>query len=135
MAGVVPGIAEPLAAQGQELPVVTAGMKAELQYAEGVGVAHLAVGLGSLEPVVALPAGPDDDLADAASGIGLAPRSLGGEPLVDVSVGRENDIGAVLVEGVPERPHLRGVAVGVIGDESGLVPVGEGALVRVGGQV
>ena len=68
-------------------------------------------------------------------GIGLAGRGLGREPLVDVGMGRQHEVGAVLVQGVPEGSHLGAVAVGGVGDEPGVVPVGERALVPVSGEV
>src|SRR5439155_8861960 len=49
--------------------------------------------------------------------------------------GRQDQVGPVLVGRVPERSHLGGAAVGVVGDEAGLVPVGQRALRGMGGEV
>ena len=46
---------------------------------------------------------PDDELPDAADRVGDRGRSLRREPLVVVVVAVEDEVGVVLVEGIPER--------------------------------
>jgi hypothetical protein len=97
------GVAEALAGDGEEVPVVAVGLQCQLQHAVG-RAPPLAVGLERrLEAVRAGASGPEGELADPEDGVGLLLGVLGGETLVDVLVPVEDQVGAVLVQGVPQR--------------------------------
>src|SRR5215218_5817807 len=84
-----------------EPPVVTARVERHLEHAEGRPVPDLAVRLNADEPVVVLPAGAGDELANS-------PRIRGGrwvlrrEPLVDMVVAVQNHIRTHGVQVTPE---------------------------------
>jgi hypothetical protein len=79
------------------------------------------------EPVVAGAARPRDELADPVVRVGLGPRCLRSEAFVDMGVPGQDDFGAVVIERFPGGVGFRVVAVLLVGDGAGLVPVGEGS--------
>src|SRR6266511_2022884 len=135
MAGSASGVGERLAGLGQEAPVVAVCVQGELQHTVRVGVAYLAVRLGRAELVVAGPARPDHELADAACGVEYAVRALRREALVVVVVAGEHYLGIRRVQRLEDRSHLGGVAMLAAGREQGLVPVRELAPAGRRGQV
>src|SRR3990170_1442040 len=116
-----------------EPPVVAVGVQRELEDAEGVRVADLAVRFGAPERVVALAAGADDEVPDAVR-VGPLVGILRGDPLVAVVVPVQHDIRTRLVERLPERFRPRAVAMPARG-EAGMVPVGKRARRRMGGKI
>src|SRR5204863_9783065 len=98
------------------------------------GIALLTVGLTAAKRVMALPARPDDELANATGVVALAVRGLRRKPLVVVIVAHQDDIGAGRLERLPDRGHRRCVAV-LAGTEPRVVPVGEHAPSRVGPKI
>ena len=74
----------------------------QLQDAERVVVAHLAVGLRVAERVVAAAAGADDELADAVRGSARPPASAA-RSARSVVVAGQDQVGAGVVERLPER--------------------------------
>src|SRR5688572_5151924 len=130
------GVAEGLPGDGEEPEVVAVGPQRQLQHAVGPRPAHLAVGLGcGLEGVARGAARPHGELADSVGAVGPGVRRLGGEPLVDVDVTVEDHVGAVVVEGAPQRRHLHVVAMGAAGVEARVVPQRHGAAGGAGRQV
>src|SRR3970040_602296 len=77
---------------------------------------------------------PHHELSDATRCVEVPARVLGGEPLVEMIVTVEDNICAVVVEGLVEGLDRRVVAV-QSGAEQRVVPVGEGAGRGGGGQV
>lgn len=80
-----------------------------------------AVGLGGAEPREVLAPGADDELADAVRIRGSV-RQLRYETLVDVLVPVQDQLGAVLLERIPERRHGDVIAVARTRRESWVVP-------------
>src|SRR5581483_10235054 len=134
VAGPGAGIGERLAGHGDEVPVVAPGTEREPQHAVG-GRPDLAVGLRSAEGVGAGTPRPDGDLPDTEGRVGGAVGALRREALVDVLVAVEDEFGAVVVEGVPQRTDLEVVAVAGPGVEPGMVPDGHGAPGRAGSEI
>ena len=120
---------------GQELPLVAAGVKRELEDAERPGVLHLRVGQRRVQRVVLRAPLADHELAHAALVVHLPVGRLGREALVGVVVAAVDELGAVLVEQLPERGRLRERAVGGPGAPARVVPVGAHAASGVGGEV
>src|SRR5206468_12975752 len=87
------------------------------------------------EGVVTHAAGAGDDLADAARRVERAGGGLGREALVVVLVVRDDDIGAGIVQRLPQRLGGRGAAVLAARAEARVVPVGESAARRVPGEI
>ena len=131
MAGARPGVGERLAGLGDELPVVALRVERQLEHSPGGGVADFAVGHHRPEPAVVAPAHPHGELAEAELGVGPAGGRLQGEPFVHVVVAGEDEVGAIVVEGLPQRldggprsPLGAGAEAGMVGDghrASGLV--------------
>ena len=90
-----------------ELPVVRGLVQPQLEHAVGDVVAHLAVRGCRAEGAELRTAGADNDLAHAVRCIGLAACVLGCEALVVVVVADEQQLDAVVVEGLPERLERR----------------------------
>ena len=120
-------------ARRAEGPVVASVMKRQEQHAEVVVVDRLHVRLRGAHFKQRLPAAADDELADAFAGGDLR-GILRREALVHMVVAVEDDVGVRRVEGVPEGRHARAVA-DPSRAEARVVPVGEGALVGVSGEV
>ena len=132
---VVPESVKVSSGLGQELPLVAAGVERELEDAEGPGVLHLRVGQRRVQRVVLRAALADHELAHAALVVQLPVGRLGREALVGVVVAAVDELGAVLVEQLPERGRLRERAVGGPGAPARVVPVGAHAASGVGGEV
>ena len=103
MAGARAGVGERPAGLGDEAPVVARRLQRQLEHPEGVAVGDLAVGDRGPDRVVAAAAGPDDELAKAGGGVERSRGGLGSEALVVVVVRVEDDVGAGLVERLPQR--------------------------------
>ncbi len=127
------GVGEGLPRDRHELPVVAARPERELQDAVRPVFADLAVRSDVHEAGVVRAAGPDDERPDAAHWISHTVRCLLCEALVRVVVRGQDQIGIGLVERVPE--GLVPVVVTATGAEQRLVPVRQGAGVRVGRKV
>src|SRR4051794_6011084 len=104
------GIAECASLGRHELPVVARGVQLELQYAKNADAAHLAVRLDRAKPVQFRAAHACDELAHTLW-VGDAIGGLRGEALVDVIMPVQYYIGAGAGQDIPDRPHVRVVAV------------------------
>src|SRR5215204_6444341 len=136
--GATPGIGKALAGFGDELPVVAGGMQAQLQDAEGLIVAHLGrrrQGLRKRSEVGA--AGADHELADASPRVSGAGGIERGVALVVMRVPGKNDLRPRLIQRLPQRLHLRGVAATTanVEAEARMVPIGQRTGSGMGGQV
>ena len=87
---------------GQELPVVRRRMQGQLEDAVGVVQAHLAVRRDRLERVERITAGAGGDLPDPVGEVERSCGRLRREALVDVCVTGHDQVGAVVVEHLPE---------------------------------
>src|SRR3954449_13260645 len=96
-------VRERLAGLGNEVPVVMAGAQRELQDAERLVVAPLAAGDRRGRAGAVLAAGPDDELAHAPDRVDRAGGVQRREALVGVLVRGEDEVGAAVVEVVPDR--------------------------------
>src|SRR5579864_5800992 len=102
MACAFAGIAEGTARHGYEFPAIFSGGETQLQDAVGFVVADFTVRCGVAERCVAAAAGADDDFADAVFGVGIAFWILWGEAFVGVFVSRKDEVGARVVQILPE---------------------------------
>src|SRR5262252_3207012 len=127
MAGAAARVGEGLPFLGNELPVVTVGAKRQLQNAESCEVANLAVGLRRRKGPMTLSARAGDKLANAASRIAGAVRSLRREAFVVVVMTVDDHVGIGVVECIPERLYSQIVAVSAARTEKWLVPIGQRA--------
>src|SRR3990170_261902 len=128
------GVGERLACLGHKLSVVARAAQRQLEDAERIGVADVAVGLDGAEPAEARPAGADDEFADAGHRVRVAVPILGSKPLIVVVVAAQDNLRADIIESLPDRLHGRGVAV-VAGAKPRMMPVGRGAGRRVSAEV
>src|SRR6266581_3467946 len=129
-------VREGLVGHGHELPGIRAIIQRELYHTPRVPVLHLAVRLrcGAVA-VEGRAAGAHHELAYPERRVGDGSRRLRCEALVAVPVTVHYNVRAILVEGVPQR-LIRWVAGDDgPGDESGLVPIHEGATRRMGGEI
>ncbi len=134
VAGGRAGVGERLAGDGQELPRVVERVEREQQGAVGHAVPHFAVRSRPAGILQVQAAGAHDELADAVDRICHPGRALRREPFVHGVVRINHDVGAVGVQGVPQRLH-GGEVVGAGGAEARPMPVREGALLGVRGQL
>src|SRR5919106_4744638 len=79
-----PRVRKPRPLHGDELPVVPVRAQRQPQDAPARVVPDFAIGQGGAQIVMRRTAGADDELANAARGIGRAAGRLGGEALVGV---------------------------------------------------
>src|SRR5438132_784963 len=136
VAGAVARIRGRLACHGDELPAVRPVFQREPQHAVHAGDAHLAVGDRRAERVGTRPAArADHELSNSAGLVEGAAGGLRREPLVVVLVPREHDVRAGVVQRLPQRLRLRHAAVGAAGAEPWVVPVSEGTVLRMGGEI
>src|SRR4051812_2725066 len=137
VAGRGAAVGERPARLGDEAPLVAARMQGELEDAEGIGVADLAVRLYQARRSVVPATGADDELPDAAhrvrgsGSLGRCRRPLWREALVAVGVPAQQDVGARGVEVIPQRRHLGVVADVSSGRPARMVPVRQRAGCRV----
>src|SRR5436190_1414472 len=132
---VAAAVRERAARNRDELPVVTRRVQRQLEDTPRAVVADLTVRNGRSERVaVAHAAGASDDLTDPVR-VGAAARVLPREPLVVVLVAVEDDLCMSSVEVLPDRVPIRVAPVRRARRPARLVPVREGALVRVCRQV
>src|SRR5439155_15992506 len=109
-------------------------MQRQLEDPEARVVSDLAVGDRGGEGVVACPAGADDEFADPLR-VGDTAWVLGRKPLVFMVMSNEHEVRPSRVEVLPERIE-RGVTPMLSArGEARLVPVGEGALPRMRGEI
>ena len=78
-------------------------MQCQYQHTERIAIENLAVGLPGLKRVMICASSSDNEFADPAGRIGSSGGVLGREPLIIVVVADEDDIGAGLVQALPER--------------------------------
>src|SRR5207247_8283155 len=78
-------------------------MEGHDQHTERIAIENLAVGLPGLKRVMICASSSDNEFADPAGRIGSSGGVLGREPLIIVVVADEDDIGAGLVQALPER--------------------------------
>ena len=108
-------------------------MQRHLEYAPGFGVAYFAVGLDEIIAAKVAATGANNKLADAMLRILLPTFVLGSKPFVVVPGGNQHDIGAVIVERIPQ---LMGRSLFGLGrTESRAMPIGQRALAIIGGQI
>src|SRR3989454_577962 len=117
-----------------ELPAVGVWRQCQLEDTV-VRAARLAVRNRGPEPVGAAAACPDHELADPPRRVGSAIRGLECEALVVVLVSRQDHVRPGLVQRLPQRLRLRLAAVGRARAETGVMPIGERADLRVRGEV
>ncbi len=130
------GVREGLASLRYELPFVSAGGEGQLKDSERVCVSHLTVGLGiSKDAMRILSAGTDDEFSNAVGEIKLSIRVLGREAFIIVVVAVDNNVRVGRIQVLPEQAHLRVVSVFLAGTEKWVMPKGDGAGARMGGQV
>src|SRR5580700_5595592 len=106
MADANPGIAKRFAFLGNELPCVTMRRKCELEHAEGVCIAYLAVWRCEAQRVVAPAPRAYHDLANPVFWIRMAVRILRSEPLVGVLVSNDHEVGVCCIQVPPELPQF-----------------------------
>ena len=97
----------------QEAPVVATLVQRQLHHAMSVVEAHGAVRLRCAEAVGHVAARADGDLRDPVGQVEAAERVLRQEALVDVLVAVEDEVGAVLVQRLPDEAHVGVVPVDV----------------------
>src|SRR5690348_5824703 len=105
------GVGEALACHRDKTPVVRTRVQHELEDAVGGRVAPLAVGLRVAERIVTFAAGAHHELANS---LNVAPTALGrlrGKTFVVVIVTHEDDVCAGILERLPNRAHLRVIAM------------------------
>src|SRR3954453_3957659 len=134
MADPVPGIAEGFAGLGNKLPVVAGRVQRQLDDAERESIAHLAVGDWCAERVVILAARADNELANAARGVGYAGGILRRETLIIMGVAVDHQLGASIIQRLPDRLHRNGVTM-FAGTKARVVPVSQRAVGRVRAQI
>src|SRR5215208_6735286 len=120
---------------GDELPLVKARTEFELKHtgcADLLGL-HARFVRAFYSPARRT-ARPDDELADAPGRRTFATGGYAGVALVAVGVSREDDVGVLVIELIPEGPHL-GAIVFSIGSIERVVEVGQRALRWVLGEV
>ena len=125
-------VGERLAGDRDELPVVARRVQRELDHAVGARVAHLARRQDRAEAGQRGAAGADHELADAEGRVGGAAPVHRREALVVVPVAAEQDVGAAVVEVLPQLLHVRVVPGG---RPARLVPDGDDVVRRRGGEV
>ena len=133
MTGGGAAVGERLPGHRDELPVVARVVERHLEHAVGPAP-DVAVGQRGGEAVGAAAAGAHGELAHPVDGVGGAARGLEPEALVDVVVPVEDDVGAVVVERLPERPVGGVGAVGGTRAVQGVVPHRHRAVGVGGGQ-
>src|SRR5918999_5974988 len=120
--GVVP------AHHGDELPVVKARTQFELEHTRGVDLLGLhARVVRALLGLARRAACPYDELADAPCRRTFATGGYAGEALVAVGVPREDHVGLMVVELIPEAPHLVSIA-DITGSKERFMEVSKSAL-------
>src|ERR687895_2329980 len=120
--GVVPAL------HRDELPVVKARTEVELQHTGGADLLGLhARFVRALLSPARLTARPHDELADAPSRRTFATGGYTGEALVAVGVPREDHVGLMVVELIPEAPHLVSIA-DITGSKERFMEVSKSAL-------
>src|SRR2546430_9477587 len=102
------GIGDRSAGDRDEAPVVTAGAERELENAVSRVVAYFEIRHRGTEVVQRFTAScPHGDFTDAERRVQSPVRLLRGKALIGVIVTIQDQIGAVLVERVPQRTYLR----------------------------
>lgn len=102
MAGAGAPIGEAATRVGHELPVVAGRVQRDPGHPEGGAAADLAAGLDRAGGLVALPTRAADDLAHPARRVDRAGGVQRSEALVGVVLAREDQVGASVVERLPE---------------------------------
>src|SRR6185503_16812224 len=97
-----------------ELPIVAGSMQLELQHTKDAYAAHLTVRLDRAKPVQLCATYADHKLAYALR-VGNTIDSLRGEALVDMIVPVQHHIGTGARQDIPDRSHMRIVAVDAAG--------------------
>ncbi len=118
---------------GNKFPIIAGRMKRKLQHAKGCGVVDLAIRLNILKWIWRTPTSAHDKLTNAPR-VCLSVWVLRREALVVVIVAIDDDIHAKLIQHMPSIPHV-GVIAMIAGVEERVVPVGDGALRRIRGEV
>ena len=131
------GVVKRLARFRDELPFIVLWRKGQPQDAVGVVVADLAVFEWRAQKRMAPATGAYNDFANATAGIGKAIRVLRGESLIRMLVRCQDQIGVRGVEVLPKRMKRRmtGMLREDAATEKGVVPVGQKAGSRMGGQI
>ena len=135
VAGRAPGVAERLTGIRDELPLVARVPQGELQHAVGAVVAHLAVRGDRDEVHQACAPGADDEFPDPVGRVDSAARRLRREPLVVVIVPHHHHFRPGLVQCLPQRSRADRPTPAYPRGEERLVPDGERALLRAGGEI
>src|SRR6266849_1992033 len=121
---------------GDELPGVGTGRQRELQHAVIGAIEDLAVRQRCpFIVVMALAACADHELPNPSSRIGRARGRLRRKALIVVLVPGDHDLGAGVVQRLPQRLRRRQAAVLRSRAEPRMVPVGDGALLGAGREV
>jgi hypothetical protein len=120
-----------------ELPLIVLWRKGQPQDAVGVVVADLAVFERRAQERMAPATGAYNDFANATAGIANAIGVLRSESLIRMLVGGKDQIGVRGVKVLPKRMKLRmtGMVWEEAATEKGVVPVGQKAGSRMGGQI
>src|SRR5690348_13143920 len=121
VAASAPRIAERAAAGSQERPRIRAWVQGQLQHSRRGVVACFAVGERRAEVVQACSSGTDDELPDAPLEVRDSGGGLKREALVHVVMPGDHDIGAVVVERLPQGLRLFLTAVVAARAEAGMV--------------
>lgn len=105
-------VCEGLARFGNELPVITSRMQRQLEHAVGIAISDLRVGQHSSKCVMARASCAYHKLADAVHRIEVTVGVLWRKALVIVLVTGKHNVGAKIIERLPDRLHLHRAAVG-----------------------
>ena len=133
MAGLRARIGEGLSEFRNELPVITGRVQRQLEDPKGGGVSQLAVRSHGRDGGVIGAAGPNNEFAYAIRLVQCASGCLGCKTFIDMVMAVQNQVG---LGGIQQLPEWLGIGIGApTGTIQGDMPVGQGALVRMGFKV
>src|SRR5712675_1755554 len=123
VASSVARILERFAFLRDKFPLVSAGRKRQLQYAECFQIARFAIGMSHSKRTKILAAGPDNELSNPPAGIGDVVRILWSKSFVIVVMAVDDHVRVGCVQRIPQRFHSQVVAMRAAGTEKRLVKI------------
>ena len=127
-------IGEALPGYGDKLPAIAGGVERQLQHTIGVIATDFAVGNGRAKRVERPAARADHKLANPTCCIRHTVGVLGGKAFIIMVVTAENEVGAIVIERLPDGRHTGFIAM-FTGAKAGMMPVGQCTSLGIGGQV